>query len=733
MIKKTDLHKAAVDGNTEQDETSVKTEVNSAPARLPSLSEFRARLDVPLFHRDQGLAQSAQLPRLLEIRRDQAVEPVVQEPVAPETVVPEPVVATSPVVDRPARSRPMLASIADLLSASEAVVVPVEPAPVAPPAEPVVPPTVDQSEVHALSTETDALLEVLAGFQVPAEDVVVETAIPEPIAPTPPSAATDAPWSTSNGSDEVRINSALGHRSVESELDRLAFLPDAEEVVGRVIVPVIAPTGQRHTVAVPVLSQHEMYNPRVIVTPVGKPKLFDAFDDNLPSKRKRRKGSFRRFFSLVVVLCVVGGGLYVAKYYLLAPKWSSADKVLVDEVETARQLEFDHAVDVNVVGADAYAERLGTYSLGVSSSNRESVTGELRALGLLSGEVDLHAIGLAAIVETPAFYDAGEEEIYVVADLPAATHRFAMHRALASALLDQEYGWGRRAAGGAPTVSRGTRALYEADALATATGLLTAADRASVLEQQPILSSTIGVIASPSPFGTAMAGHIGVALRAYVESVPLADRAAILRNATITDGQALDLRRLVSGAVEIPSVGSEGMLFWYHVLAGRLDPATAWNNALALQRDDVSVTKGASGYCVTAVLTVTASVFDNVTAAFLAWAGAAPAESLTTVTASNVDGLAQVSVNACDPGNSVQTNGGLTTLSMGGAPLRSEQYRQLVSTQPTLAKSQVACAVYAGDNVSSADERAVVDGVDGWAAPTAHPIPDPNRADCLQP
>ena len=73
------------------------------------------------------------------------------------------------------------------------------------------------------------------------------------------------------------------------------------------------------------------------------------------------------------------------------------------------------------------------------------------------------------------------------------------------------------------------------------------------------------------------------------------------------------------------------MLFWYHVLASRLDVATAWNNALPIEADDVVLTPGATGYCVTALLTVAPDALDGVNAAFTAWASTAPPASATTV------------------------------------------------------------------------------------------------------
>lgn len=624
---------------------------DSGGPALISMEDLRARLDAPLFHRDDGLGSPAQLPRLRELSLDHAVE----TPEAAEVVAPP---------------RPILVSFSDMLARTSL------PEPLAP---------------------------------VEPETVEPETVEPETVEPI-----------TARPS------------AVEAELNRLAFLPDQEEPVGRVIVPVIAPSEPRETMAVPVLSQHEMYNPRVMAAPTSKRKVFEAAFESSTSPKRRQKGVIKRLLSLIVILAVLGGGLYAAKYYLLDPKWDSEVEPLVQDVEAARQLQFGHAVDVTTLSGDEYSSRIARYALGIKGSNEDQVAGELRALGLLTGAFDLRAIGLAALPETPAFYDAGSEQIYVVEGLPVETYRFAMYRALTTALLDQEYGWGSRTSDASPSVVRGTRALYEADALATASGMLTPAGRALVLDQRTGLFTTFSVLTTPAHFATAVAGRLGVSLRAFVESVPVTDRASVLSKAVITDGQALDLRRLVSGVAEnSEGLHSEGMLFWYHVLASRLDPATAWNNVLPLQRDDVVVSQGPTGYCVSAVLTVSADALAGVTAAFGAWAASAPAESTTTVTAALVDGNGQLSISACDPGLAVQTNHGLPSLTLGGAPLRSEQYRLLIVAQPAMPRTQAACAVYGGDSVSINDERPVLDGVEGWLVPAVHPSPDPNRAGCI--
>ena len=131
----------------------------------------------------------------------------------------------------------------------------------------------------------------------------------------------------------------------------------------------------------------------------------------------------------------------------------------------------------------------------------------------------------------------------------------------------------------------------------------------------------------------------------------------------------------------------------------------------------------------TAVVTVYPACYGAAIDAFKSWVAAAPAESQTSVTATDA-AAGLVTVAACDPGTTIATNSGRAHLSLGGAPLDSEQYHSLAVAFSTLPPSQLACAAYGDDNVSAADERGVVDPLGGWAVPAGHPAPDPNEGGC---
>ena len=494
---------------------------------------------------------------------------------------------------------------------------------------------------------------------------------------------------------------------VEAELDRLAGVPDD------------APS-------VPTLSTAPVYAPSARVASTRTYEDVLASVSNRPRRRRRRP--LRRLFSTIVVLGIIAGGLYAAKFYFYDVRWSSTVKPLAEEVEDERGLDFVTAVEVVTQPSADYADTLVRAAFDIDDDNLDLVGGGWRAMGLLSGPLDTAAIGRSALPDQPAFYDPASETIYVLADLPDDLRRFALHRALTMALLDQRFDWWTRASEAAPSVRRGILALYDADALAVATALLGDDERSNVITQRTALVTAFSGGGTPSPFAAAVVARLGLALQPAVAALPTADRDLVLTDRVISDATALDVRRFVAAAPADVSSQSEGMLFWYHLMAARVDVDRAWRASLAWIDDDVSVVRGAETVCVTGRLTVDPAAVVFVDGVLQEWLAAAPAESVATVEVKPTAG--EFTVSACDPGESVPTNSGVAALSLGGAPLRAAQFGLLRLADPTLDPAQVACAVFGNDAITAADERSLVDPPEGWAALFAHPAPDLARPDC---
>jgi hypothetical protein len=535
--------------------------------------------------------------------------------------------------------------------------------------------------------------------------------------------------------------------SVEAEMNRLAFLPDQDDAdAGPVEVPEIAYSDVRSAEPVtappsPVLSlsQGDMYQPRPSVSPVrhNYTDLLTGAVGVIAPTRRRKRHLVRNFITIVLLLGLVSGGLFAVKHYALdRVVWAADLEPLAKEVETTRGLEFERSVTVESLDAAAYATRIVGSAAGYADADREIDEAELRALGLANETFDVTSVGLSAMADSPAFYDPSDGKIYVVEDLQDGLKTFSLHRALTMALLDQKFGWSARVAEASPAIARGTRALYDGDAMAVAHELLDAAGddaRQTLNEQLYSIYGQYEIPVSPAPFVSVSTGRFGLALEPYFRTLSPEERNLVETDAAVSDARVLDLRKLLDKDRVEPLVGTaRGMLFWYHALAGRVDDDLAWRVALAWQDDETSTEPANGASCATAAVKFDAAARQLVEAAFTSWAAAAPAASATKVTFGAAGGVStSVTVNACDPG-AVATSDAAFRPSLGGAPLRAEQYTRLLDGDEPPSDVVAACIVYSSpaDTISVADERGLVDQVGGWTAPDSHTIDPAARAAC---
>jgi len=426
------------------------------------------------------------------------------------------------------------------------------------------------------------------------------------------------------------------------------------------------------------------------------------------------------------------------------------------EVAAARGLDFTASVPVVEVTSAVYPAKLAESVLGLDESNVDQTAGEWRAMGLLTGVLELDDVGRPASADAPAFYDPATSSVYVLSGLPTELRTYALHRALAMALLDQQFAWSTRSAGQPRAVLTGTRMLYEADALATALSLVVESERVAISDQLVELYTRLEATASPSPYASTLLGRLGVAMWPWFRDREPLERSQFVFQGLVADSTLLDLRRFaafgderedldptaVGAAQDVilskPDVtaGSRGALYWYHVLAARVDDDLAWRSALSWQGDEVSTDRTSGAVCVTALFETDAWGGPTARTAFEQWAVASPEPVTLLVTERAADpstgaptGL-QISIEVCDPGTRAVTNDGGSRLVLGGAPLRNEQYRRVLDQDPSLSLLQAACLVYGADPVTLADERGVIDSIDGWVAPDLHPPIDPLNPLC---
>jgi hypothetical protein len=621
-------------------------------------------------------------------------------------------------------------------------------------------PTVAEVSPVQAPVEARAELEV----ESPAPDPAIEVATPHP----PVHSMMSPPLVRDTG-----VTPVVSGSTVEAELNRLAYVPDLDEdPAGPVevpeiaysdlrsapaatppstptltptgvptmppsIAPTMAPTavdyGAPTTGSTPQLSQNELFMPRQVAQ-VHRHAYTDLVAQAAPvMPRKRKRHLFRKFVTTVVLLGMVAGGLFAVKHFILdRVDWPKDIAPLAREVEGERGLHFTKDLPVTTLDAQTYAAKLSAGLGDLTEATARPKAGMWRALGLSTGTLSPTTEGLAAAVDQPAFYDPSTAQIYVLADLPPELRSFALHRALTMALLDQQFKWSSQLTQAAPTVVVGTKAIFDADAIAVALRLVSDRDRAVLPDQRQAIATTNNVPpVDAAPFASATMGSIGVPLWPYLASLGPDQRNSLEQTGVMSDSHALDLRRLTAGATDTVGTTTQGMLFWYHALASRTDDNLAWQAALGWRGDEVRLDTTGPTMCVLAKVTIDAPVAPLAVFAFTAWANAAPPQSGTTMTpTTSPDGQTIFAIHACDPGESVPTNDGKASLAFGGAALRVQQFVELTVAKRSLSAAQAACAVYTTDAIIPDDARPLFDPPTGWLAPSKHPAPDPSSAAC---
>jgi hypothetical protein len=740
--------------------------VRPAPIRVedllarpePALAPLPERADAPPA-RESGSTAPAPLP---------TSTPPSGAPWTP--AAPGPITTSTPATALPSFAAMLSGEVAttapwssDRLDADDLVKPIEEPPPVARDTDPEVN---DLAALILRSTPTGATPEVPPA-SIAAQQISPPVVVPQPVAPLGASVApapVDPQWTVAAVVEPV-VEAEIPHppvhsmmspplvrdtgvtpvvpgSPVEAELNRLAYVPDLDEDPdGPVEVPAIAYSDLRGAEPVaaapsmagsPQLSQSEMFMPRQVAQ-VHRHAYTDLVTQTAPMPRRRKRHVFRKFVTTIVLLGMVAGGLFAVKHYLLdRVNWPKDVAPLANAVESERGLHFTKDIPVTTLQVADYSVKIAASLGGLTVDATPRIESTWRALGLTSGTLNVGATGLAAAVDSPAFYDPAAKQIYVLADLEPQLRSFALHRALTMALLDQQFKWSSQLTQAAPAVVLGTRAVFDADAIAVALRLISDRDRVVLPDQQRALAAANNVAANdPSPFATATVGRIGLPLWPYLDSLGPDERNALEQSGVMTDSHAFDLRRLTAGATDSVGTTTQGMLFWYHVLASRVDDDLAWKAALGWRGDDVKVDTTGTTTCVNATVTIDAAAAQAATFAFTAWAATAPMESTTSMTpGAGAAGQATFTVHACDPGAAVPANDGKPTLGFGGAPLRVQQFVELVSAKRSMAAAQAACVVYTDDPITIDDERTLFDPATGWMAPSKHPAPDPAAPAC---
>ncbi len=380
-------------------------------------------------------------------------------------------------------------------------------------------------------------------------------------------------------------------------------------------------------------------------------------------------------------------------------EWDPRVAPIADWVAQERQLEFEHPVDVNFLSEEEYRDVI-TGGSSVEAEDGEDADQEaqdllaqFRALGFVSGEVDLEAADdTLSDSGTLAFYSPEAEQVFVRGTELTPGLRVTLAHELVHVLQDQHFDLerlGELSESKAPVL----RALGEGDAerieQAYVADILTDDERATYVEEStaegeaaaeaiddgvpPILTA---FFASPYYFGPELIAHLertgGVeAINQALQDPPTEE---VLFNPTINGTLAAEPVTVTVAApegTEELDEGTFGPTAWYLLLAARTPASVAIRAADGLGGDAYVVYREDDRVCVRVEATgdQTADVVE-LGAALATWVEASPDSASVDVTETTV------TFRSCDPGADAPDAGELSVDLLALPVLRGQTYRQ---------------------------------------------------------
>jgi hypothetical protein len=414
-----------------------------------------------------------------------------------------------------------------------------------------------------------------------------------------------------------------------------------------------------------------------------------------------------------------------------APKWDSRVVEYVRFVERHRKLEFAHPVRVKFLGDAAFVKAYQGNEAKVSARERagaERAAGQLRALGLIEGPVDLiqsqrdlNATGVMG------FYDPRKETLFVRgSDLSDVDERVTLVHELTHALQDQHFDLTKlRKAVEKSGEDFALTALVEGDATSVANDYIDSLPRAdrddyfadetvdSASDIPPVLDLFMG---APYIFGSRYAGllrELGGAKRVNhaFAVLPKSEEEIIdpVVAHTAQSAKRVSPPTLERGEKRHGAADDFGAFSLYLVLASRLDPTVALTAVQGWGGDQyVAFTKRDAGgaECVRVAFTGdTATDTTEIADVLAQWTATLPSGA-----ASTSRSAARVNLTACDVGGVTAPSEATLDAAVAVLVDRNDAARGLLSAgaPPELAR----CA--ADSLVGDAAVRALLEQDDGF-------------------
>lgn len=411
-------------------------------------------------------------------------------------------------------------------------------------------------------------------------------------------------------------------------------------------VPSSSPVPAPGDPLVPSLPASAPAAPPSVIAPIesapSTPQINALRSAQLRANRNDRRGKLfgRSMLALVVLGGLVAAALLFGRSYLFPTEWDPELTPLVDDIQSARNAEFDHTVSLVERPASEYAPLVTAHVLGTEWNTRLP---EWRALGIAAGDGSVADVQVRIAALYPAFFDPESDSIVVAADRSVEARepalRLALETLLATQLGDEDEAEMVSALGltGLESMDATARRAYDA----AAAGLVSAAPDAVV---------DLAGVPLPVAYQLRAVDSIGAAL---VEGAseprpgdPLPPAANRLADEPV---QAVGGLRQ-PGDQQVLEPVALGADDWALVWASRLPPSVVGQMVDSLAADSYSVVSRSGVTCSIAVFqTDTAEAGTSLLANLTSWATRAAPGTGAIATQLGPD---RVQVEACDPGAS---------------------------------------------------------------------------------
>lgn len=444
-------------------------------------------------------------------------------------------------------------------------------------------------------------------------------ATPSPAAEAPPVVPTDPPPATS-APDPVADEPA-------------PTVPDQS-----------APTAPDIAVAPPTQPNQAISLPAAAAVPsVAPPRQTAAVLATAPRKPKKdRSGSLARLgLFFLVVGALVSAAVIFGRPYLFPEDWDDEALGVAQSIEEARGVDFTEPVLVTPQPTAAHREMVAAQLLGDPASKLPM----WRALGLAGPDSTDEATLQTLIAElSPVLYSTADGQVYHDSEFTRSDREFLISQAMATAALDQEFGFSADASNRTLDAAALTEAhvRQQTEVLAGAT-----ADQAA--------SPTVDM--APLAFLPAVLDYRLTAPEVFVELLPpINDVDANPLGGIGTQGPgpltrtplaSVPSESVVAGDAAVGPPVVTDRSFWYLSFASHLDATTAYRMSNQLQGAGLQMVDGSTGRCAVATLTTgDAAANAALESDLVAWATAASPAFGATATALPDS---SVQLRSCDP------------------------------------------------------------------------------------